>query len=260
MTDFLDVSELAGDDVTREQVERIFHRYAWAASFCRGKDVLEAACGTGQGLGMLAGVAKKVVAGDFSEAMVRRSKAHYGDRLEILRFDAQALPFPDQSFDVVILFEAIYYLSDARKFAAECRRVLRPGGYALIATANKDLFDFNPSPYSNKYYGVCELRDLFQNAGFAAEFFGYYPVDKASPLQRALRPVKAFAARAGLMPKTMAGKKLLKRIVFGKLVSMPAELNPEMFAYDPPMPLPPDRPDGTNKVIYCAAAWKRGGG
>ena len=98
MTDFLDVSELAGDDVTREQVERIFHRYAWAASFCRGKDVLEAACGTGQGLGMLAGVAKKVVAGDFSEAMVRRSKAHYGDRLEILRFDAQALPFVNASF------------------------------------------------------------------------------------------------------------------------------------------------------------------
>lgn len=34
MTDFLDVTEIAGDDVTREQVVRIFHRYAWAAEYC----------------------------------------------------------------------------------------------------------------------------------------------------------------------------------------------------------------------------------
>ena len=45
--DYLDVTELAGDDVTREQIERICHRYYWAGGYCRGKDVVEAACGAG---------------------------------------------------------------------------------------------------------------------------------------------------------------------------------------------------------------------
>lgn len=44
-TDYLDVTELAGDVVSREQIERIIHRYVWAGSYCRGKDVLETACG-----------------------------------------------------------------------------------------------------------------------------------------------------------------------------------------------------------------------
>ncbi len=73
-------------------------------------------------------------------------------------------------------------------------------------------------------------------------------------LQRVLRPVKAFAARTGLMPKTMAGKKLLKRLVFGKLIPMPAELQVEMMPFSPPpTPLSADHPDIRHKVIYCAA-------
>ena len=39
---------------------------------------------------------------------------------------------------------------------------------------------------------------------------------------------------AGLLPKTMAGKKLLKRLVFGELVPMPAEITAGMCAYVPP--------------------------
>jgi len=42
----------------------------------------------------------------------------------------------------------------------------------LIATAKKDLYDFNPSPHSYEYYGVVELNDLFARHGFEAEFFG----------------------------------------------------------------------------------------
>jgi hypothetical protein len=51
----------------------------------------------------------------------------------------------------------------------------------------------------------------------------------------------------------MAGKKLLKRLVFGRLVPMPAEIEAGMVPVRQPTPLPSDRPDRAHKVIFCAA-------
>jgi hypothetical protein len=56
-----------------------------------------------------------------------------------------------------------------------------------------------------------------------------------------------------LMPKSMAGKKLLKRLVFGNLVKMPAEITAETAAAVAPAVLPAGQPDRGHKVVYCAA-------
>lgn len=250
---FLSVTELAGDEISREQVERMHHRYTWAAGYCAGRSVAEMACGTGPGLGLLAAVAESVAAGDFDEQILAIAREHYGERVALERIDAMAMPYADRSKDVVILFEAIYYLPEAERFVAECARVLRPGGRVLIATANKDLSDFNPSPHSHRYYGGGELSELFEGYGFSCELFGYMPVDEISWKQRVLRPVKRAVVSLGLMPKTMAGKKLLKRLVFGGLVAMPAELSGDEAEYRAPVPLPGRTADSRHKVIYCAA-------
>jgi SAM-dependent methyltransferase len=153
---------------------------------------------------------------------------------------------------VIILFEAIYYVPDAARFVRECRRVLRPGGDVLVATANKDLSDFNPSPLSYTYYGTVELAELFRAQGFEVEVSGFLPVGVLSWRQKVLRPIKKLAVSSGLMPKTMKGKKLLKRLVFGKLVPMPAELTPAA-SFVPPAKLRTTVPDHTHKVLYCRA-------
>ena len=67
MNHFVEVTELGGDEVTEEQVQRIFHRYVWSSTFSKQKDVLEVGCGTGQGLGYLLESSKTVEAGDYSE-------------------------------------------------------------------------------------------------------------------------------------------------------------------------------------------------
>lgn len=252
--DFSSVTELAGDEVSREQVERLCHRYYWAAEYCRGKDVLEAACGSGQGLGYLAKVARSLRGGDFAPEMVERARRHYEDRVRVSQFDAQSMPFGDGSLDVVLLFEAIYYLPSPGAFLQECRRVLRPGGQVLLATANKDLYDFNASPYSHTYFGVTELDELLGRHGFRTEFLAAFPVSEASIRQRLLRPVKRLAVGLGLMPKTMAGKKLLKRLVFGGLVKMPDEINGDTAPYVAPEKIDPGIPDTTHKVVYCRAS------
>lgn len=251
--DFVSLTEIAGDDVTEEQVGRLARRYYWAGRFCENKDVLEVACGSGQGVGFLASKAKSMTAGDYTPSLLKTARQHYGDRFTFKQFDAQEMPFDDGVFDVVVLFEALYYIPDVERFFKECRRVLRPGGCLLIATANKDLFDFNPSPHSHSYLGVVELEMDLRQHGFSTTFFGDTPVDEVSARQRVLRPVKAMASRLGLIPKSMAGKKLLKRLVFGGLVKMPPEVTGTTSPDVPPNPLSNGRADTSHKVIYCAA-------
>jgi ubiquinone/menaquinone biosynthesis C-methylase UbiE len=250
---FTSVTELSGDDVSVEQIERIRRRYHWAGEYCRGKDVLEVACGAGQGVGYLATLARSIRAGDYSEPILEIARKHYGTRFSFHQFDAQHMPFESESFDVVIIFEALYYIADVARFFAECQRVLRPGGVLLIATANKDLFDFNPSPHSFRYLGVRELSEELPRFGFNPRFFGDTPVEGVSLRQRLLRPLKKTAVTLGLMPRTMRAKKLLKRLVFGKLVPMPAEIMPDGSEAVRPNPLASDQADGKHKVIFCAA-------
>ena len=226
--DYVSVTEIAGEEVTLEQVDRLCNRYYWAGNYCSGKDVVEVACGTSQGLGYLLKIARSIEAGDYSNLILSKAREHYNNRIRLLQFDAQSMPFADQSKDLIILFEAIYYLPNAEKFIRECVRVLRPGGKVLIATANKDLYDFNPSPHSYKYYGVVGLKNLFEKYGFKTEFFSDTPIGNVSIRQRILRPIKKAAVMLGIMPRSMKGKKLLKRIVFGNMVKMPAEIGPQI--------------------------------
>jgi hypothetical protein len=236
-----------------EQLDRLQNRYIWAKQFCDGRDVVEVACGTGPGLGLLASVAKSLEAGDYSASMVDRCRSHYGERIRISRFDAQSMHFPDSSKDVVIICEALYYLPDAARFFDECRRVLRPKGRLIIVSANKDLPDFNPSPYSHRYLGPVELGQSLRPLGFSVACFGYLRVDAVSARQKLLRPLKRFAVALGLVPKTMKGKLLLKRMVFGQLAPMPAELTGTASTYTEPTVISADAPDRRHKVIYCVA-------
>lgn len=251
--DFESVTELAGEDVSREQVERVCNRYYWAGQFCAGKDILEVACGTGPGLGYLGTIARSVRASDLTPSIVARAKAHYGDRFDISVGDATATALPDQCVDVVLIFEALYYIPDPAAFAAECKRILRPGGMVLVSNANKDLFDFNPSPHSSTYHGVVEMEQLFARHGFTSRFWGGTPIGSVSLAQKILRPIKAIVVKLNLMPRTMGGKRLLKRLVFGAPVAMPTEITADMAPVEAPQPLPAGKPDMSHKVIYCQA-------
>lgn len=243
---YKDVSEVPGEKISRTQLRRAASRYTWAAQQCAGLEVLEVACGCGQGLGLLAARARRVSAGDYSSDLVERAQAHYGPRFEIRQLDAQAMPYGDGAFDAVLLSEALYYL-DAEKFVREARRVLRPGGKLLLISVNKDLCDFHPSLFSTRYYGVAELNALLSSHGFQPQFWGDSPVR-----QSVLRRIKRFAVNLNLIPKTMQGKQALKRLIYGTLTPMPAEITSELSA-SPPTALAPDLPDCVHEIIFCAA-------
>ena len=97
-----------------------------SARYCEGRQVLEVGCGAGSGLGYLGTRARRVVAGDYTHELLAMARSHYGPRFPLVRLDGEHLPFRERGFDVVLLYEAIYYLQDAGRFVDEARRVLRP--------------------------------------------------------------------------------------------------------------------------------------
>ncbi|MBM4030067.1 MAG: class I SAM-dependent methyltransferase, partial [Planctomycetes bacterium] len=200
--DFSIVTEATGTPVTREALSMMYTRYRLAAEYCENKDVLKVACGSGQGLGYLATKVGRVVGGDCTEKLLRVASRHYHGRMPLVRLDAQMLPFKDQSFDVVILYEAIYYLVRPDQFLAESRRVLRDQGTILISTVNKEWSDFNPSPLSARYFSAQELGELLKSQGFNAELYGAFPVCGESIKDRTLSLLKRAAVQLHLIPKT----------------------------------------------------------
>lgn len=78
-----------------------------------------------------AGVIEEAVATDVSQGMLDRlagSAERLGVAVDTVRCDAEALPFEDDSFDIVFGHAVLHHIPDLGRAFGEFRRVLRPGG------------------------------------------------------------------------------------------------------------------------------------
>ena len=252
MVDYTTVTELPGNKASREQIARLYQRYHFACQFCKEKDVLEVACGAGQGLGYLAKAAKKVVGSDIDKENLEFAQRQYKGRnnIRLEHFDAQKIPFENDRYDVVILYEAIYYLENPGRFIDEAYRILKNNGLLIICTANKDWADFNPSSYSVKYFSVPELSSLIKRKFKQVDFCGGFSTEGNGLKDSIVSFIKRTAVNLHLMPKTMRGKELFKRLFFGKLYSLPAEIEDGVVEYIKPVPISLDLPNSSYKVIF----------
>jgi len=118
-----------------------------------GDRVLDVGSGTGSlALAVNATRRSEVVGIDPSAAYVEHARSRTADpRVRFEVGDAQALPYPDSSFDKCLALLVINFIPDARKAVAEMRRVTRPGG--RVAAAVWDYGD-----------GMTMLHDLWDAA------------------------------------------------------------------------------------------------
>jgi len=78
------------------------------------------------------------VAGDLSYGMMQAARENsQAGYTQVLNLDVQNLPFPDQSFDVVLANHMLYHVPDIARAIQEIHRVLRPDG-CLIAATNSE--------------------------------------------------------------------------------------------------------------------------
>lgn len=105
----------------------------WVCSQARGS-VLEIAIGTGRNLPLYAPDVE-LTGIDISPRMLERARRRadaLGRTVELRVGDAQALAFPDASFDTVVVTLGLCVVPDDRRAVAEVHRVLRPGGRFLL--------------------------------------------------------------------------------------------------------------------------------
>ena len=100
------------------------------------EQVLDIATGGGHTALAFAPHVREVVATDLTPRMLDAAR-HFiqGQRIENVRFepaDAEALPFPDASFDIVTCRVAPHHFGDVQQFVREVARVLRVGGRFVL--------------------------------------------------------------------------------------------------------------------------------
>jgi ubiquinone/menaquinone biosynthesis C-methylase UbiE len=101
--------------------------------------VLEVGCGRGIALPVLATVLRptRLVGLDLEPALLERARVHAAatrTAVELVPGDVRAMPFPEESFDLVIDFGTCYHIARPDKALAEIERVLAPGGLFVHET------------------------------------------------------------------------------------------------------------------------------
>jgi ubiquinone/menaquinone biosynthesis C-methylase UbiE len=107
-----------------------------------GLAVIDLGCGTGRHALWLAAQGASVTAVDFSNGMLEEARRKPGaDAVRFVAHDlARPLPFSDGAFDRVVSGLVLEHLQDLGRFFSEARRVLRPGGGAVVSAMHPAMF------------------------------------------------------------------------------------------------------------------------
>lgn len=131
--------------------------------------VLDLGCGMGGFLEGLGELGAQVVPSDVS----LESLSHCAQRgfAEGVLSSGYSLPFADDSFDLVCLFDAIEHIPDDQRAMQEVARVLRPGGHVFVSVpAYQFLYANNDRVAQHmRRYTRGMLRGLFEQAGLRVE-------------------------------------------------------------------------------------------
>ncbi len=262
--DYSLITEAPNLKATHEQLARLYQRYCFARQFAKDKNTLEAACGSGIGLGYLAKEAKSVVGVDIDEKNVGLAKNYYKEdekqdtdkksKIKVELMDIHDLKFPEKCFDVILLYEALYYLQNPVKFILEAERILRENGKLIICTVNKDWADFHPSLYTYKYFSVPELYEILKEKFLKIEMYGGFPVNNHGIKNKIVSLIKRVAVDFNLIPSSLKARAYLKRIFMGRLVPLPAAVYEDMTPYEAPIPIPSNTINSDFKIIYAVAS------
>lgn len=252
------ITEAPGVAASAEQIRMLETRYWLATRHLSGGSVLEVGCGTGIGLGILANSADTVFGLDLDDdnlEIARRTHAGV-PKVSVQKGDAHSLPFQNATVTAVVCYEAIYYFKSVGAFFDECVRVLTRPGKLILCTVNPRWSGFSPSPYATRYLSPGELLKELEVRGFQARLYAAFEDQTVGAVDAVLRVIRRLAVRLHLIPQTMRGRGMLKKL-FGATRPLPSKLVAPLRNLQPLVELDRHKIQGAPYKVFYVVAERR---
>ena len=159
----------------------------------KGKKILDAGCGRGELTRELFKKAApcKLVACDIDKSALQEFKNNISDEaISFVKCDVHKLPFKNQAFDAVLMFDVLEHLKHPDQALSEIYRVLKPGElFHLVVPCEADLFtldgwvnklfrkNLKEKPIGHiQQFTYKKVLDMLAESGFAVQTtaFSYY--------------------------------------------------------------------------------------
>jgi len=134
-------------------------------------NVLDFGCGNGVLLPTLAEEFRQVYGIDIHISAAKKIKDHFGyQNLDLLKADGNRLPFPENSFDLVIAASVLEHFQDVKRPLREIYRVLKTGGALLFLSPSENTF----YQLGRLLFGYTKPNDHFHSADEIIKVIGLF--------------------------------------------------------------------------------------
>lgn len=170
------------DRIKREDVERFALAY-WDFDSFRNKKILEVGCGPGWLTTNYALAGGRVDAVDLTPRAVELTQNHLrykNTSAHVQEASVEALPFKNNTFDLVIASGVLHHTPDTSQAIRECFRVIKPGAQAKITLYRKGILHTNEFLFTLTKLAMQLLKvkhpgaDMARTTKTVDEFIRYY--------------------------------------------------------------------------------------
>lgn len=190
--------------------------------------ILDLGCGTGVVSAQLAQrfAASTVFGLDIAEGMLEYARSQFSQpALHWCCADAESLPLQDNSVDLVFSSLAVQWCADFQQLCNEVIRVLKPGGFCVLATLGPNTLHELRSAWQqvdgyvhvNRFIDSAAVTGAALKAGFGCEFWQQDIVMRYSELRQLTAELKALGAHNVNRgrPKGLTGRQRIEKLKAG---------------------------------------------
>jgi len=193
------------------------------------KSILDIGTGTGEVAFLLHEIYKdaKITGCDLAPGMIKKAKQkNTTKKIDFEVGDAEDLPYPDKTFDLVVSSTTYQWVEDLERAFAEAKRVMKPGSYFVFTTFGPEslnelkksykLIVDEKAGYLHKYRSIEDIREILRSGGFDCQNIELKMVktiyESFRKMQKTIKSIGAVNASIDL-PKGLRNREKIENLI-----------------------------------------------